>query len=148
MSTNWKGYLLASVKPDGTTIIEYFPAELILTESWNSTPNRREELKAFRDDNTRDLHRGTAKGKKSGFSFTTIDGITLEEKIKIQSFFNKCMENDEARLQRKVHLLFWNDETNTYQSGYFYLPDITYTIKEYDKNSIIYNEIMFEFEEY
>ena len=60
----FKGYLLRAVATDAI-----LSGEFINTSSWKSTPNQREEIKAWRDDNTRNLYRITAKGKKSAFSF-------------------------------------------------------------------------------
>lgn len=147
----FNGYLLAGVSSGGT--VTRFPAKYIVAESYNSTPNQREEIKAYRDDNTRDLTRITAKGKKSVVSFDTIDGLTLAEKKEIQAFFKNCLTSsalsgENFNLQRKVKLRYWDDENNAYKDGIFYMPDISYNIKEYTSNNIIYKSIHFEFVEY
>ena len=147
----FEGYLLAGISSSGNTT--RFPAQYIVTESYNSTPNQREEIKAYRDDNTRDLTRITAIGRKSIISFDTIDGLNLKEKMQIQAFFKNCLvdtaiSGEKFNLQRKIKLKFWDDENNKYKEGIFYLPDIVYTIDEYTHNDIIYKSIHFEFVEY
>lgn len=140
----FNGYLLKAVKTN-----KIFPSEYILTETWNSTPKQREEIKAYRDDNTRDLTRVTAQGTKSVFSFETRNNLHLEDKIAIQKFFTDAEEDtEEAHLQRKVQLQYWNDETNQYETSYFYRPDIQFTIKKITTNDILYNSFKFDFVEY
>ena len=46
----FKGYLLRAVATNTV-----FPNNYIVYEGWDSTPNQREEIKAIRDDNTRDF---------------------------------------------------------------------------------------------
>ena len=65
--SNWAGYLLKAVKTNAI-----FPHKYIAYESYNTTPNQREEIKAYRDDNTRDLTRITAEGTKSVFGFAAM----------------------------------------------------------------------------
>lgn len=140
----FNGYLLKAVKTN-----KIFPSEYILAETWNSTPKQREEIKAYRDDNTRDLTRVTAQGTKSVFSFETRNNLHLKDKIAIQKFFTDAEEDtDEAHLQRKVQLQYWNDETNQYETSYFYRPDIQFTIKKITTNDILYNSFKFDFVEY
>lgn len=139
-STNFAGYLLKAV---ATNTI--FPHNYIALESWNSTPDQREELKAYRDDNTRNLTRVTAAGKKSVFSFETRDKLNLEDKMAIQKFFTDA-ESDHD--QRKIQLQFWNEETNSYDTGYFYRPNMNFSIYKINGNDIIYKPLKFEFIEY
>lgn len=62
---NFEGYLFKS----GSDI---FPHQYINYESYSTLPNSREEIKAYRDDNTRDLTRVTASGTKSSFSLRLV----------------------------------------------------------------------------
>ena len=133
MSGEFKGYLLRA-----TATNTIFPNNYILLESWSSTPNQREEIKAYREENTRDLHRITAAGKKSKWSFSTKPKIHLADKIKIQEFFTQAEINAD---ERKVELEFWNDETNQYEIGYFYRPDTEFPIYKITENDIIYNSL-------
>ena len=147
MATNWRGYLLKATKTNSV-----FPLEYIHEEGWKSTPKQREEIKAYRDDNTRNLIRVTAKGKKSKFAFATRANLTLEDKIIIQKFFTDAEELEEdsetALAQRKVQLTYWNDETNDYETSYFYIPNMDFTIKKVTDKTIIYNAMQFDFVEY
>lgn len=136
----FKGYLLKAIDTD--TILS---GEYIETTTWKSTPNQREEIKAWRDDNTRDLFRITAEGKKSIFSFSTVAGMNLEQKMAFQKFFTDAEDNAE---ERKIHLQYWNDEDNTYKTGYFYRPNMEFTIQEYTDDDIIYDTMNFDFVEY
>lgn len=138
--SNFKGYLLRAVRTD--TI---FPNDYILYSSWKSTPNQREEIKAYRDDNTRELYRVTAEGQKSVFQFDTIDGLSLQDKINIQNFFTSAEINTK---ERKVQLEFWNEENNQYSIGYFYRPNMEFTIQDISEDNITYSSLTFEFVEY
>ena len=104
----FEGYLFASCdanfKPK-----QIFPNKYIQYNSWSSTPNQREEIKAYRDDNTRNLTRITAAGKKSVFSFKVRSPLHLDEKMEIQEFFTNAELDPE---QRKINLKFWDDEKN------------------------------------
>ena len=137
---SFSGYLLKAV---ATSTV--FPTQFIKLESWTSTPNQREELVAYRDDNSRNLTRITAAGRKSVFSFTTRENLHLADKQAIQDFFyNAEVDHD----QRKIQLEFWNDETNSYQTGYFYRPNMQFPIKRIADDDIIYGELTLEFIEY
>lgn len=136
----FKGYLLRAVATD--TILS---GEFIETATWKTTPNQREEIKAIRDDNTRDLFRITAEGKKSIFQFDTVDGMNLEQKMAFQKFFTDAESNVE---ERKIQLEYWNDEDNSYKTGYFYRPNMEFTIQEYTNSDIIYGSMNFQFVEY
>lgn len=138
MSTNFQGYLFKS----GNDI---FPLKYILYESWETTPNQREEIKAYRDDNTRNLTRVTAAGKKSKITFSIRDNISLEDKIIIQTFFTSHEVNAE---ERKIQITYWNDEENTYKTGYFYRPNATFKISHITDDTIFYKGIKIELIEY
>ena len=132
------GYLLKS----GNDI---FPHKYIQLSSWQTTPNQREEIKAYRDDNTRDLTRVTAAGRKTAIQFKTRPHLHLLEKQEIQDFFvNHEINHDE----RKLPLTFWNDESNSYKTGYFYRPNMSFTIEKVLENDIIYAEFTFDLVEY
>ena len=144
MSAPFLGYLL---KIANSSII--FPNHYIQYETWKSTPNQREEIKAYRDDNTRDLFRVTAEGRKTIISFSTRPGLDLQDKLIIQDFFN-CGEtefNGDVD-ERKIHLTYWNDEDNCYKSGYFYRPNIEYPIRAITQDNIKYGEIKITLVEY
>lgn len=137
---NFKGILLyrtADNKP--------FPQQYIEMGSWSSNPDQREEIRAYRDDNTRALTRITAQGRKSIFSFATRNNLHLKDKIAIQNWFT---EKEVNSTERKIQLTFWNEETNNYDTGYFYRPNMEFKIKSIIGNDIIYDSMQFDFVEY
>ena len=113
--------------------------------SWSSNPDQREEIRAYRDDNTRALTRITAQGRKSIFSFATRNNLHLKDKIAIQKWFT---EKEVNSTERKIQLTFWNEETNNYDTGYFYRPNMEFKIKSIIGNDIIYDSMQFDFVEY
>lgn len=130
--SNWQGYLFKAVATN-----QIFPMKYIAFDTWESTPNQREEVKAYRDDYTRKLTRITASGKMSTFSFTTIDNLHLADKMAIQKFFTDA-ETD--HIQRNIILQFWNEESNSYTQGVFYQPNPKFKIKRCTDTDIIYKE--------
>lgn len=138
--SNFRGYLLRAV---ATNTI--FNNHYILYETWNCTPNQREEIKAYRDDNTRDLYRITAQGTKTALSFTIKSGLHLSDKMAIQEFFTNAEIN---HLERKIQLEYWNDEDNEYKIAYFYRPDIKFTMRKVTDDDIIYKEFDIDLIEY
>lgn len=140
----FEGYLFASCdanfKPK-----KIFPNKYIQYNSWSSTPNQREEIKAYRDDNTRNLTRVTAAGKKSVFSFKVRGNLHLDDKIEILNFFTDAELDHE---QRKVNLKFWDDENNEYKTGTFYRPNMKFPIMKITDDDIIYGELTIECIEY
>ena len=147
---NFEGYLFKKTVTQGTSVIDVpFPNRYIALDTWSSTPNQREEIKAYRDDNTRDLTRVTAQGKKSKFSFKTRKKLHLNEKKEIQQFFTDGEQQTGGDPnQRKIQLTFWNDESNSYKTGYFYRPNMEFKIYKITDDDIIYDEMSFELIEY
>ena len=113
------GYLMR--KPGTAT---YFPEQYMVFGSYESTPNQRQDKDPVRDVSGV-LHRAVVEGMPSTIKFSVRDGLHLSQKEEIQAFFAACMEN---ALERKVRIQFWNDETNSYSTETFYLPDITYPV--------------------
>lgn len=137
---SFEGYLLKA-----TATNEEFPLNYIAWESYDSTPNQREEIKAYRDENTRDLVRVTAKGKKTKIKFTTKQGLHLNDKKTIQKWFTDAESN---HAQRKINLKYWNDEDNKYETGDFYRPDINFKIRKVEENDLIYEALDITLVEY
>ncbi len=139
---SWQGYLIKKTV-NGQDVI--FPHQYIALDSWDSTPNQREEIKAYRDDNTRDLTRITAQGKKSVFKFKTRNYLHLAEKQEIQNFFTSS-ESDPN--QRRITLTIWNEEDNDYMTADFYRPNMKFEIYKISQTDIIYKEFQFELIQY
>lgn len=140
----FQGYLFKS-----TTNNIIFPMKYIAFDKWSSTPKQREEVKAWRDDNTRELFRITAQGKKSVFQFTTRENLTDKDVEAILNFFYNAETNHE---QRKIQLTYWNEEWNeegrSYDTGYFYRPNMPFKIKTIRGNTIIYEALTIDLIEY
>lgn len=125
-----------------------FPLAYMQADTYKTNPNQREEIKAYRDDNTRDLTRVTAEGKKTTIEFK-LRSVWLEEKMYIQGWFNNAEKNtQEAHEQRKVQLEFWDEEENAYKTGYFYRPNLEFEILKVEGNDIKYKPLTIKLVEY
>lgn len=132
----FEGYLLKF----GGSIL---PHKYIQLSSYDTTPNQRTELSAYRD-NFNSLHRVTSPNHKTAIRFTTLP-LNLEQKQEIQRIMSYGLVD---KTQRKYQVTYWNDESNTYITSYFYMPDVNYPIKKIDGSNIEYNPISFELIEY
>lgn len=140
--SNYNGYLLKSTKTN-----QIFPMKYIKYDSWESDPNHREDIKAYRDDNTRALYRETVKLQytKSAFSFSTRDNLTLEDREAIKQFFDSAYSD---ATERKLSLEYWNDEDLNYKTGVFYVANMQPKIKVVKGDTLVYNSYKIEFVEY
>lgn len=134
MANNYRGYLLKF----GDIIMpnKYF-------FEYSSTPDQRLDSDAERDNNGY-LQRSTLPDGKSDITFST-HIMSLDEKIYFQSMIKSSIIND---AQRKCKVTYWNDETNNYETGYFYIPDVEYSIMDAGTKDILYNPISVELIEY
>lgn len=152
------GYFIKATKTN-----QEFPTQYIAYDTYSCTPNQREEIKAYRDENTRELYRITASGMKTKITFSTRANLHKADKVAILNFFTTAegRETDAATAlkQRKVQLTYWNEEEDTYKTSYFYRPNLTFKIKSmkptkrHDINGntiydIIYEALDFELIEY
>lgn len=137
MSTNFEGWLLKF----GDTIL---PNRFLKFDSYAVTPNQRTELEAYRDDYTQELFRTTSEGLKTKIEANT-PVMWLEKKIEFQNYIRNGLEDV---LQRKYSVTYWNDETNEYASGSFYIPDTQFSIYTIRNNSILYNSFKLTLIEY
>ena len=133
---NFQGYLLKF----GNTIL---PHKYIQLDTYQSIPNQRIELSAYRDSNT-DLHRVTSQNYKTTIKFDTMP-LTLEQKIDLQTKMQAGLVN---ATERKYQVNYWNDEDNQYDTKYFYIPDVAFPIHSITENDIRYNPVSFEFIQY
>lgn len=128
--SEWKGYLIKAIATD--TILN---GELLKVSSYKVTPDQREELEAYRDDNSRDLTRITAEGTKTKITFETLDELSFSEFEELKDFFYNA-ESD--HLQRKIELEFFDTELLEYKQGFFYRTDPEHTIKQYDERTCLF----------
>lgn len=108
---------------------------IMMSDSNTQTPNQREEIKAYRDDYTRDLHRATATGHKTKMSFQ-FRALKDTELLALQRVMRNSLVSEN---ERKYNVEYWNDEEMAYKTSDFYIPDITYTRSMVDEdNNILY----------
>lgn len=137
--TAWRGYLLK-----GTITNTQFPLSFIAWDTWETNPNQREEIKAYRDENTRDLTRITASGMKSKFKFKT-RCLHLQELIEIEGWF---AANEINHVERKIQVEYWDDEQHVYKQLTCYRSNPKYKIKRVTDTDIVYDQIEYTFVEY
>lgn len=107
----------------GGTIL---PNSFLLADGWESTPNQRIEIDAYRDANVL-LHRETAENFKTKI-ILTIREMNLNEKIAFQNVIGLATLGGTEKKERKVTVTYWNDEENSYRTAIMYMPDIKYQI--------------------
>ena len=141
MAGNFQGWLIKF----GNVIL---PNSFLLADGWESTPNQRIEIDAWRDADVL-LHRETSEHFKTKIKLT-IRETTLEERIAFDNVIGLASLPDTERRERKVMLTYWNDEELEYKSGTFYMSDTTYTAHYIDenRNDIEYNSFKVTLTEY
>lgn len=126
------------------TVYLSFPMSYMVERGYKSKPNIREEIKAYRDDNTRALTRVTAEGTKTSIKITTRE-LKDAEKIDLLKWFT---DHESIALQRKITVLYFDMDTSTYKTGTFYRPDPEYTIKSIVNNVLTWDAFDVELIEY
>lgn len=119
------------------------PPDYIAADGWQITPSQRTELDAYRDANI-DLHRVTSSNFKTSITLT-LTPLSQSQKEAVQAIINAAMINE---VERKVHITYWNEETNTYEGGDFYISDVTYTTLGYFGGERWYKPITYQLTEY
>ncbi len=141
MEGNFKGWLIkfGDVK---------LPNSFLLADGWESTPNQRVELAAYRDANVL-LHRTTSENFKTKLKLN-IRETTLTERIALNNVIRLAELPQESKKQRRVTVTYWNDETLDYKTGVFYISDTTYKIYTVDeaKRDIEYDPFTITLTEY
>lgn len=125
------------------------PNKFLEMESYSITPDQRIELDAYRDA-TGLLHRNTLPSYKTKIVFT-VKPITQTDKEQLFSVFNNG-RNENFYKERKYKIQYWNFDTDSYKTGYFYMVDPEYVIRRIDNKvnppQIYYNPIKYTFIEY
>lgn len=121
------------------------PNSYMYTDGYESTPNQREQLKAYRDGN-RLLHLETSPNHKTTIKMN-IRELWTDEKEAFQNVIKAAYLNER---QRKIAVTYWNDEDNVYKYGEFYYPDITFSVHQIDevKKQAQYNSFEIELIEF
>ncbi len=124
------------------------PNSCILADGWESTPNQRVEIDAYRDANVL-LHRETSENFKTSITLN-IRAMNLEEMTAFKTVIGLATLDINSKKQRKLMVTYWNDEELDYKTATMYMPDVTYTIHTVDEvdRDIEYNGFTIELIEY
>ena len=141
MAGNFQGWLIKF----GNVIL---PNSFLLSDGWESTPNQRVEIDAWRDADIL-LHRETSDNYKTKIKLT-IRETTLEERIALDNVIGLAELPDSEQRERRVMLTYWNDEELQYKSGTFYISNPNYSIYKIDEKNkdISYNSFKLTLTEY
>ena len=124
------------------------PNSFLLADGWESTPNQRVEIDAYRDANIL-LHRETSPNFKTKLTLN-IREMNLEERRAWNNIIGLAELPHTEKNQRRVRWTYWNDETLEYSAGIFYMSDTTYsihTLSEQERD-IDYNDFKVTLVEY
>lgn len=124
------------------------PNSFILADGWESTPNQRVEIDAYRDANVL-LHRETSENFKTSITLN-IRAMNLEEMTAFKAVIGLATLDINNKKQRRLMVTYWNDEELEYKTATMYMPDVTYsihTVNEVDRD-IEYNGFTIELIEY
>lgn len=124
------------------------PNSFILADGWESTPNQRVEIDAFRDANVL-LHRETSENFKTSLKLN-IRGMSLKEMTAFKNVIGLATLDVTSKRERKLMVTYWNDEELNYKTATMYMPDVTYSIHtvDEDEKNIEYNPFSIELIEY
>lgn len=131
MANKFKGYLLRN------TAVGKIPIGFIKANSYSSTPNQQSDKNTYVDEQGL-LHRDVLPHTSTKIEFETVP-MNLNQKIQFQKFFPS---------RTTVELEYWNDETNDYEIGTFYVPSIEFSVYAVWGNDIRYNPTRVAFIEY
>lgn len=134
---------LLEVKVGGSYVP--FPTNLVSAESYKVTPNQRMESSANRAT-TGKLVRKTVSHTASKIDLNSII-MTNRDISTIENLLTSAYTD---ALQRKLHLRYYVPQSDSYETGDFYVPDVDYEIMRIDKdtNTVWYNSVRYAFIEY
>ncbi len=124
------------------------PNNFILADGWESTPNQRIEIDAYRDANVL-LHRETSENFKTSLTLN-IRNMNLAEMTAFKAVIGLATLDINSKKQRKLMVTYWNDEELDYKTTIMYMTDTTYSIHTINETTydIEYNEFTIELIEY
>ena len=133
----FNGYLIKLGGSSGTEL----PLSYVKAESYSATPNQRMESEAKRAV-TGLLKRTTCEHTATKIEINTVPMTN--------SLWNMIKTRFTNQLQRDITLEYYDNETDSYKTGNFYMPDIQYPILrvDTDANLIHYDSIRLAFIEY
>lgn len=127
------------------TVYLSFPMRLLARRGFGTDPNVREEIKAYRDTNTRNLTRVTAEGTKTAFKLKFLGGLHNAEKIEADSWFTS---HENVALQRRITLLYYDSDSDTYKTGDFYRANPHYDVISTTADDIIWDAFEYDLAQY
>lgn len=124
------------------------PNSFILADGWESVPNQRVELDAYRDANVL-LHRETSENFKTSLTLN-IRSMDLAEMTAFKNVIGLATLEITSKRERRLMVTYWNDEELSYKNATMYMPDVTYSIHTVDEaaKDIEYNPFTIELIEY
>lgn len=131
MANKFKGYLLRN------TAVGIIPNKFLQANGYSCTPNQQSDKNTYVDEEGL-LHRDVLPHTSTKIEFNT-PPMHLNDKIAFQKYFPS---------RTVVELEYWNDETNDYEIGSFYVPSIEFSYYAVWGNDILYNPIRVAFIEY
>ena len=140
----YDGNLLYIISREGKQIP--FPEDYIFKESYNITPNQKQDVNSKLAANYV-LKRRVAKHRRSKIVWNIFPEIDNDELYNLQKLFLDNILNED---EENVRLRYFNPRKNDYEEGMFYSPDITYMIKRTDPvtKKVIYASTRFAAIEY
>ena len=116
------------------------PLTFMKLESYKSAPNQRQDLDSYRDANGY-LHRNVLSHTATKLEFET-PYLTFKD---MRSLIQNIRANYTDELARTVELTYYDEETDSYKTGTFYMPG---TVEYNWFNKEIYAPSRFAFIEY
>ena len=127
------------------TVYLSFPMHLLAKKGYGVDPNVREEIKVYRDTNTRNLTRVTADGMKTSMTLKFLGGLNNAKKIEADSWFTS---HESIAKQRKISLLYYDSDSDTYKTGNFYRANPHYDVISTTATDIIWDAFEYYLAEY
>lgn len=139
------GYLIKLKKISQNDSDEELPLEYMAVDSYDATPNQRMEVKANRAV-TGKLVRNNVAHTATKIEFET-PPCTNREAVALNTLLQAHFTNT---LERAISIEYYDNETDSYKTGDFYMPDTQYKISRIDNvaNIIYYDKIRYAFIEY
>lgn len=124
---SFKGYLL---KVGGVEL----PLKFIRYETYKITPDQRMDLDTTRVQ-TGEMVRTVLDHTATKIEFETPSMNNIQQAELMKLFRDSWVDVKE----RKVNVEYFNTETDEYKTGVFYMPDISWTIRNIDQRLLVIN---------
>jgi hypothetical protein len=122
--------------------------EYIAADNYTSTPDRAQDLDSYVNANGK-LKRNVLKHTRSGITFSTPYMNYSEKKKFVKILMNGMKQKDCAELpEKKIRIRYYDDWTDDYAYGFFYVPDVEFPYGGTYKGVPTYQPISMEFIEY